>query len=896
MTDAMSALLPAVVDKDLTSFSDSKESTTRSIAYYGLDAVDPVKHSEMVDAAVEAADEIMTLMGPGLFNGDVAIKALLENPKVKQMLFAVSRLPVFSDEMADAFKDNLTALGMLKQIKYFHALPVSSFAIAMARLAEARLGGGTTGKPYNAFIDAVITSPNSKKRVDALCEVGSLNLKEAVRVEYKNNVDHLEQADPHAVYPTSIYRQCNGCTSATPDASIIEAVMSTSITTTIRIEHGVLDPENRLLYHVYKPLGRAVAIIDDKVDKYFGADLDRYFSTNGIELQKLIYSGNEADKDIENVEKILIDLKSSGVARNEPVLVVGGGVIADIGGFACALYHRNTPYVMLCTSIVSGIDAGPSPRTCCDGFGYKNLYGAYHPPVLTLTDRKFFRTLHPGWLRHGIAEIIKMACVKDYSLFCLLEDVGIKLVTSQFGIMDDDTDPELARKCDLIIGKAMEGYVRSEYGNLWETHQCRPHAFGHTWSPGYELPAGMLHGHAVATCMGYGAYLSHLEGWITKDEMDRILKLISKMELSLWHPIMDDVDLIYSSQVKIVDKRGGSLCAPVPKMLGQCGYIQELSKERLTETMAEYKKICGTFPRGGLGIEVHCADVGLEDPSIVARKYVTVAAGIAAPQMQPSNEKETEGSYNDWIAQSQSKRSAAHNERLGLDGGLTLGAEPPVFNADTIFKETVEDYATQLTTAASPDVARIASLTAEEGMFMPCMVGQLEGQFLKMFVQMAKSKTVLDIGTFTGYSALSFAEGLPADGSLVTIENDEKIAAVAKRCFDASAHATKIDLRVGNAPAILEELASSGHKFDVVFIDADKDNYATYYNLAMDGGLLADDGCILADNSLCALVYDKDDIRRQRLHEFNMMVANDDRVEQTVLTVREGITVIRKKL
>merc|ERR1712157_452676 len=122
----------------------------------------------------------------------------------------------------------------------------------------------------------------------------------------------------------------------------------------------------------------------------------------------------------------------------------------------------------------------------------------------------------------------------------------------------------------------------------------------------------------------------------------------------------------------------------------------------------------------------------------------------------------------------------------------------------------------------------------DEGMFMPCMVGQLEGQFLKMLVQMCRAKTVLDVGTFTGYSALSFAEGLPADGSVVTIENDETIAAVAQQCFDASKQASKIDLRVGNAPAIL------------------------------------------ADNSLCALVYDKDDIRRQRLHEFNMMVANDE--------------------
>ena len=100
---------------------------------------------------------------------------------------------------------------------------------------------------------------------------------------------------------------------------------------------------------------------------------------------------------------------------------MGGGVIADIGGFATALYHRNTPYVMLCTSIVTGIDAGPSPRTCCDGFGFKNLYGAYHPPILSLTDRSFFQTLHEGWIRHGIAEIIKMAVVKDKSLFELIE-------------------------------------------------------------------------------------------------------------------------------------------------------------------------------------------------------------------------------------------------------------------------------------------------------------------------------------------------------------------------------------------------------------------------------------------------------------------------------------------
>jgi len=272
---------------------------------------------------------------------------------------------------------------------------------------------------------------------------------------------------------------------------------------------------------------------------------------------------------------------------------------------------------MLCTSIVSGIDAGPSPRTCCDGFGYKNIYGAYHPPVLTLTDRSFFKTLHEGWLRHGIAEIIKMACVKDLSCFELLERAGPALIRTKFGTLNEE-DESFGKMCDLIVGKAMEGYVKCEYGNLWETHQCRPHAYGHTWSPGYEIPAGMLHGHAVATGMGFGAYLASVRGYISSEQCARIMTLISKLELSLWHSIMDNKDIVWASQVKMTQKRGGHLCAPVPKgEIGQCGYINDLPREELEQRLDEYKELCKAFPREGLGIDPQCSDVGLEDPSTV---------------------------------------------------------------------------------------------------------------------------------------------------------------------------------------------------------------------------------------------------------------------------------------
>jgi hypothetical protein len=188
-------------------------------------------------------------------------------------------------------------------------------------------------------------------------------------------------------------------------------------------------------------------------------------------------------------------------------------------------------------------------------------------------------------------------------------------VQTKFGTEGDSVnDAEFQDVCDLIVGKAMEGYVRSEYGNLWETHQCRPHAYGHTWCPGYELPAGMLHGQAVATDMGFGAYLSFVEGWVSEEDMHRILKTISDCELSLYHPIMDDDEMVWKTHLGIVEKRGGNLCAPIPKPLGFSGYLNDMTKELLASRMHEYKELVSKYPRGGRGVEELCVDVGLEDP------------------------------------------------------------------------------------------------------------------------------------------------------------------------------------------------------------------------------------------------------------------------------------------
>ncbi|MEM1355388.1 MAG: sedoheptulose 7-phosphate cyclase [Planctomycetota bacterium] len=440
---------------------------------------------------------------------------------------------------------------------------------------------------------------------------------------YKALLLRLEATQPHAVYPTSPFRESDGHVVAAPDFTQVEATMTSRTFTSIKVVEGSLDVDNPTLRDVYKPHGRCVCLVDTNVEEHFGEQINQYFEHHAIELEKLVYRAMEVDKGIQTVERMLGDFKRLGVSRDQPVLIVGGGVLTDTGGLACALYHRGTPYVMLSTSIVAGIDAGPSPRTCCDGFGYKNLFGAYHTPILSITDRQFFRTLKEGWLRHGISEMIKMAVVKDVQLFDALEQAGPRLIDTRFGSVGVRPNDPIHEQSNHILGRSIKSYVEAEYGNLYETHQCRPHAYGHTWSPGFEIPAGLLHGHAVSIGMGYGAYLAMRYGWIGDADCRRIMRLIASFDLSLWHDVLEDTDTIWAAQVKMIEKRGGHLAAPLPSGgIGSCGYLNTMSEDELKQSIADYRLLCQEFPREGYGIEAHCEDVGLEDPSTVGSSLI----------------------------------------------------------------------------------------------------------------------------------------------------------------------------------------------------------------------------------------------------------------------------------
>ena len=172
--------------------------------------------------------------------------------------------------------------------------------------------------------------------------------------------------------------------------------------------------------------------------------------------------------------------------------------------------------------------------------------------------------------------------------------------------------------------------------------------------------------------------------------------------------------------------------------------------------------------------------------------------------------------------------------------------------------------------------------------------GHLQGRLLKMLVEMIRPKTILEVGTFSGYSAISMAEGLPDSGRLYTFEINDEMEDFTRPWIEGSAVADKITFIIGDA---LTEAPRLGIQFDMAFIDGDKRTYQETYEMVM--GILKPGGFILADNTLWdGHVVDQayeHDRQTQGIETFNDYIVRDDRVEQVILPLRDGLTLIRKK-
>lgn len=204
-----------------------------------------------------------------------------------------------------------------------------------------------------------------------------------------------------------------------------------------------------------------------------------------------------------------------------------------------------------------------------------------------------------------------------------------------------------------------------------------------------------------------------------------------------------------------------------------------------------------------------------------------------------------------------------------------------------------EKYAEKFSSQEDDLLKSISAETIQSHAEPHMMSGHLQGQFLEIISKLVRPLRVLEIGTMIGYSTICLAKGLAADGLLHTIEKREQDAAIAQQHFEKAGLSGKIKLHVGIAAEIIEQLNET---WDLVFIDADKPSYAKYYELVKPrlrkGGIILADNVLFHGDVLAETIKGKNG---KAIHAFNEMIAADDEVEKVMLTLRDGLTIIRKK-
>ena len=223
-----------------------------------------------------------------------------------------------------------------------------------------------------------------------------------------------------------------------------------------------------------------------------------------------------------------------------------------------------------------------------------------------------------------------------------------------------------------------------------------------------------------------------------------------------------------------------------------------------------------------------------------------------------------------------------------------MSATPPAKHRGmTMLDPKLTDYIAEHALPEADLFARMREETYRDLESPQMQVGRVEGSLLRLLVQISGARNILEIGTFSGYSGLSMAMALPDDGRLITCDVDPVATSVARRYFDESGHGHKIEIRLGPALETIAALASQGARFDLVFVDADKTNYSNYFDAVLP--LLPIGGLIVADNTLWSdKVVDPQAASDHAIVAYNKKIFEDPRVEQVLLSVRDGVMLARK--
>lgn len=346
---------------------------------------------------------------------------------------------------------------------------------------------------------------------------------------------------------------------------------------------NIFHPENEALVSIGKrENSRRFVIVDSNVDKYFSAQIREYFQYHRVDAKVLVFPSGEQNKTVDNYFWVLRELDEFPIKRrDEPIIAIGGGVLTDIAGFVAASYRRGVPHIKVPTTLMGYVDASIGIKAGINFNNNKNRLGAFEPPKKVFLDRNFLKTLPHRHILNGMCEMIKLAVVKDYELFELLESHGTSSIETRF---QDETSASIL---DRSVGSMLEELEP----NLYEDELARKVDFGHTFSYGLEThpQTDLLHGEAVLIDILISSILAAGRNLISEQELNRLFDLVSMFGIVLNDDLVTP-ELLWATLEERTYHRNGLQRVPLPQGLGGCTFVNNVIFEEIQSACKIYEE------------------------------------------------------------------------------------------------------------------------------------------------------------------------------------------------------------------------------------------------------------------------------------------------------------------
>ncbi|MEV5597476.1 sedoheptulose 7-phosphate cyclase [Streptomyces sp. NPDC052496] len=344
----------------------------------------------------------------------------------------------------------------------------------------------------------------------------------------------------------------------------------------VDLASGVLDPGSTLLAGHLEGR-RVVAFVSPTVNRLYGDRLRAYLDAHTRPGQWTLHvmATGERHKTLAAAERVCALAKADGLDRHGLLLAFGGGIVADVVGFAASIYARGIRYIKVNTTLVGQVDVGVGVKTGVNALQTKNMFGAYHPAHASLNDPAFLTTLPDREIRCGLAEIVKMAVILDEDLFRTLERHPDAFRRPTAG----PTDRSYGELETYILRTSMRLMMEELCPNLHEHDLARLVDFGHTFSPLIETAGGhrLEHGEAVAVDMALSAHLARLLGLADEETCDRVVRLLRRIGLPVFDPSTCTPELMTQALRASWQRRGRKLHLVVPTAVGKAAFVEELA-------------------------------------------------------------------------------------------------------------------------------------------------------------------------------------------------------------------------------------------------------------------------------------------------------------------------------